>query len=90
MLATLDEGRDFWGFLRGFWRVFGVLEKVIGFYKDRKKLTYFLLSHLKIEIICSEFPPLIQEENDLEAYQIIIVIVKFWMMKMESVSNFLL
>ena len=52
--------------LRGFWRAFWFLEKLVGFYKDRKKLTYLLLSHLEIDIICSEFPSLIQEENDTE------------------------
>ena len=64
-----DSGRNnlnLSNLLRGFWRVFWLLEKVVGFYKDRKKLTYLLLSHLEIDVICSEFPPLIQEENDSE------------------------
>ena len=39
---------------------------MVGFYKDRKKLTYLLLSHLEIGIICLKLPPLIQEENDSE------------------------
>ena len=80
-----------------------------------------LLSHLEIDIICSEFPPLIQEENgtegddDLDVVnddnfemgnlvpdnhsdseisdvedQIIIVIVRFRMLKIELVGDFLL
>ena len=64
-----DSGRsnlNLSNLLRGLWRVFWFLEKLVGFYKDRKKLTYLLLSHLEIDIICSEFPPLTNEENDSE------------------------
>lgn len=51
--------------MRDISRVFEVSEKVVDFYKDRKKLIYLFL-HIGTEIIYSEFLSLMQYKNDSE------------------------
>lgn len=65
--------------MRDISRVFEVSEKVVDFYKDRKKLIYLFL-HIGREIIYSEFLSLMQCKNDSEDHNdldvVMVIILK--------------